>query len=107
MIPMGDWMILEEEKMASAIEVPDAYKAKSKLTFSYIVKCVGKGWWDLTKFHESPVKIGDRVLLDVPMVARFSYAGKDYIAAQARNIAFIVEDADLAKPEPAKEVVTP
>jgi len=98
MIPLSDWMILEErdeDLTTGRLVIPESVKEKTKMTIGFKVLKVGKGWWENGKWMDSPVKKGDIILLDAPLVARFTYRGIKYVAAKARDAAFIIEKEDL------------
>ena len=95
LVPCSDWMILEEEKESGSIIIPEKTRKEMKVTVAFKIITMGPGWYEpntnLFRSSTDIAKVGDLVLLDAPMVARFRYASKEYIAAQVRNIAFIVK----------------
>jgi len=93
LIPKEDWMELEEvsDSISKTIEVPEHFRDKSKITIGFRVISVGPGYWEGGKFITPNVKVGDEVLLDAPLVARFTFGEEKRIAAKSRNVAFIVK----------------
>ncbi len=99
---LKDWLLLEEEAETggSGIIIPDNVKEKQDARAKgYIVLQVGKGWWEHGVFMTTPVRKGDLVLLDSPMVARFNYKGVKYIACAGKDVAFIVKRGKEVKDE--------
>lgn len=91
MKPLRDWMILEKyEHTKSELALPDSYKDKPDDSTAYIIIDIGPGYYDDKQNLITPdVKVGDIIILEGMAVAKFSYSGKNYLAAQARYVAFV------------------
>ena len=107
MKPLKDWMILEKIDTGGRIKVPDGVKVDPSAT-PFKVKAIGPGFWiQGPKFiacgsTDCPVKVGSIVILDAPMIANFSIGPNKYVAAQAQNVAFILDAKDI---EIAKKII--
>jgi len=98
-------MLLEEEKVDSKIVLPETSKKDKSLTVGFKIVAIGPGYiHQCGKFIKPDVKVGDLVLLDAPMVARFKYKKQKYIAAKFSNVAFVIEKGDGEKEEPSIEI---
>jgi len=93
--PCNDWMLLEEEKGKGSIIIPERSRKELKVTIAFKIVAMGPGWYEpntnVYRKSSEVAEIGDMVLLDAPMVAHFRFEEREYIAAQVRNIAFIVK----------------
>lgn len=106
MEPLKDWMILGEIKCESNIVIPSTAKKDPACT-PFRVMETGPGFYiEGGKFVPTPVKPGDIIVLDAPLVAHFTIVGREYIAAQAQNIAFRLNEKDLKPPEITPEIIT-
>lgn len=100
MRPQSDWMLLERIiiKSDSGLVLPDtANELKSDESASFRVLAVGPGYYEFGKFITPNVMVGDIVILEGMNIAKFQYGKgkKQYLAAHARNVAFLVDEEDM------------
>lgn len=97
--PLRDWMILDPDETKdneSTIAVPEAYEENFALdkaeAATFTVKDMGPGWWEGGEFHEMPITIGDRVVLEGrSSIALLKIDGENVYMAQARWVALIID----------------
>ena len=90
---MKDWMLLKQLPLESElIHIPESAIGKEKTGVAVVFEVlnVGPGWYEDGIFHPSPVKKGDKVILEVPVVAKFKYRGEEFTMAAARHVAIIL-----------------